>query len=281
MKKINRFGVSRLFIMSIAIFCFVLIKINATDTTSKIKNTVFVILCHIRDSKDDMLWRRCYLSIRQFYPNTPIVIIDDNSKIGFLDDIKLHNTIIIKSKYPGAGELLPYYYFLKYKWSDKMIFLHDSMYIKRPFTNSELSHPLKFHWHFDKHAFDDDNKIDMLLANLRNSNKLINYNHQKSLWHGCFGVACLIDLHILKKIEYKYSLITSLIDKIKSRDDRMALERIFALILFKEGYVNQASCSNFGCIFDYPQAFQDVDEKILKHLELTYPGAILKTWHGR
>lgn len=61
----------------------------------------------------------------------------------------------------------------------------------------------------------------------------------------------------------------------------MALERIFAILLFKEGYVNKNNCSNFGCIYDYPNSWNQVDDHFLEQLKMTYPGAILKTWHGR
>jgi hypothetical protein len=250
------------------------------DSTTPIDNTVFVILRHVRDEDDDALWKRCYQSIRQFYTKTPIVIIDDNSKIN-LPWGDLENTLIIQSEYPGAGELLPYYYFLKYKWATKMIFLHDSMLLKRRFYNSELNHLVKFHWHFETHRHDDDNGIRMLLRPLTNSDELIYYNHQKSLWNGCAGVTSIIDISVLEHLESKYSLTSSLIKTIKTRTDRMSLERIFAILMFKEGYITKSNCSMFGNVFDYPRYGQQVDNGFLEHLRLTYHGAILKTWHGR
>lgn len=277
MKKLSGLSIFQRVLLTVAIFCSLSIGLFAISIIDK---TVFVILRHVRNESDDILWRRCYTSIRQFYLTIPIIIIDDNSRIDLSYD-GLDNTIIIKSKHPGAAELLPYYYFLKYKWAAKMIVLHDSMFLKRPFTDSELNHPIKFHWFFSVHLWDDDIRIDNLLVKLKNANKLINYNHQKALWHGCFGVASIVDLSILEKIERKYLLTSSLVNAIKSRDDRMALERIFGLIMFKEGYVTLADCSNFGCIHDYPRNWQPVDDKFLNYLKSKYPGAILKTWHGR
>ncbi len=64
---------------------------------------------------------------------------------------------------------------------------------------------------------------------------------------------------------------------VKSRDDRMALERTFAMVLFKEEYIIKTNCSNFGSIFDYPQCWQQVDDNFLEYLKETHPGAILKT----
>lgn len=166
---------------------------------------VFVILSHVRNANDDKLWRRCYQSIKKFHPEAPIVIIDDNSRIPISDN-SLDNTILIRSEYPGAGELLPYHYFLTYKWAKKMVFLHDSMFLKRPFSNSELNHSVKFLWHFQDHTWDDDQTINMLLAYLPHSADLINYNIQKkSQWNGCFGVVSIIDLNLLEQVESKYA----------------------------------------------------------------------------
>jgi hypothetical protein len=263
----------------ILLFYFLSLEAYGTSTTT-IDNTVFVILRHARDENDDILWRRCYRSIRHFYAKIPIIIIDDNSKID-LPWSNLDNTIIIQSEHPGAGELLPYYYFLKYRWANKMIFLHDSMFLKRNFHNSELNQSINFHWHFHEHRDDNDSRICMLLSCLRNSDALIHYNHQKSLWNGCSGVASIIDINTLEKIERKYSFTNSLINIIKSREDRMALERVFAILMFIEGYVTKSNCSTFGNILEYPRCGEQVDNSFLEHLRLTYPGAILKTWRGR
>jgi len=253
-----------------------------TFATSEVDNAVFVILTHIRNENDNAIWKRCYTSIREFYSDVKIVIIDDNSNFELLKD-GLYNTTIIKSEYPGAGELLPYYYFLKYKWADKMIFVHDSMFMIRKFSDFELTHNIKFHWHFEEHCWDDDKTIDRLLGYLKNGNELIEYNYQKSSWKGCFGVASIIDLSTLKNIESKYSFTSSLVNEIKSREARMALERVFAIIIFKEGYVIKKDCSNFGSIFDSPVEWgrAEVDDSFLENLKLTHPSALLKTWHGR
>ena len=102
------------------------------------KTYVFVILRNIQKTSDNDLWLSCYHSIRQFYTNQ-IIIIDDNSTVNTVNG-KLVNTEIIQSEFNGAGEILPYYYFNKEKWSDTMIFMHDSMVLHRLFTEDELDH---------------------------------------------------------------------------------------------------------------------------------------------
>jgi hypothetical protein len=248
--------------------------------TSEMDNTVFVLLTHVQQKRDEKLIERCYESVRFFYPDTPVVIIDDNSTIPLFIREDVHTTLI-ESEFPGGGELLPYYYFLKYKWADKMIFLHDSMFLKRKFTPEELSSLVRFHWSFDYHSADNDWMIDGLLSNLKNGAELIDLNHKKYSWNGCFGVASMIDLHLLEELEEKYAFVSSLIDKIQNRHQRMALERIFALVLFQEKCLDKDTCANFGDIFTYPRCWQVMDDTFLEELKENYPGAILKTWHGR
>lgn len=255
------------------LFAFVLFS----HTVIAKEEMVFVILTHCRDAKEDAMWRYSYNTVQQFYPNTPIVVIDDNSPYPVSDP----NINIIRSEYPGAGETLPYYYFLKYQWAEKMVVLHDSMFLKRPFYNHELNHPLKFHWHFG-HQYDQDWIIDIVLSTLPRADELIDYNcNNKDEWLGCFGVTSIIDLKVIKDIEEKYSF--SLLTKtIKGRHQRSALERIFAMMLFREGYINKENCSNFGDIFSYPCAFEvwfEADH--LRIIKETYPGAIIKTWRSR
>lgn len=256
-------------------------NLSAFTLSKQLDSFIFVILRHVRDEKDNLLWKRCYNSIREFYLETPIVIIDDNSRITVPDE-GLDNTIVIRSEYPGAGELLPYYYFHKYRWSSKMIFLHDSMFLKRAFTVKELNNSVKFHWHFDTHASDDNCRINDLLLNLNQGDLLVWYNKRnKKCWNGCFGVASMIDLSTLDQIESQYLFLNSLVDKIKTREDRMALERILGILLFKESFLRKESCSNFGNIFHYPHCWRSMDDATLERLKKIYPGAILKTWHGR
>lgn len=241
----------------------------------------FVILAHVRNEKDNELWKRCYDSIREFYPHTSIVIIDDNSNLPISNE-SLHNAVVIRSEYAGAGELLPYYYFLKHKWTSRIIFLHDSMLLKRAFTQIELDHLIKFHWYFDL-CWDNNETINWLLSHLNDSDELIDYNlNHKNLWYGCYGVASIIDLKVLKHIERKYRFTAALKDVIKVRDMRSALERVFAIVLFKEGFLNKENCSNFGNITrDFPYDTVKMDDELLNKLKQNHPGAILKTWHGR
>ena len=77
-------------------------------------NFGFIITRHVNSSKTNKYWNRCVKLINIYYPSKPIIIIDDNSDDDFLkEDSRYENVTVIKSEFPGRGELLPYIYFLK------------------------------------------------------------------------------------------------------------------------------------------------------------------------
>jgi hypothetical protein len=253
----------------------------AKELTHDGASYVFVILRHLRNSKDNDLWISSYHSIRKFYTNK-IIIIDDNSTVNTVNG-KLFNTEIIMSDWNGAGELLPYYYFLQNKWADRMIFLHDSMFLNRPFRPSELEGPVRFHWHFSK-AAKADKRVLTYLSLLSESDDVAEFA-ATSRWYGCFGGASIISWDTVQQLEERYSLCTQLILSVRTRSDREAVERVLGILLFYEGIVEETSCSNFGDILEYPGAFesQNNNAETAAHVlnQNGYDSAILKVWRGR
>jgi hypothetical protein len=245
---------------------------------------VFVILRHIRTMRDNDLWISSYNSIRRLYTNK-IIIIDDNSSINTVNG-KLINTEIIKSEFNGAGEILPYYYFLKYKWADMMIFLHDSMFLNRRFRDSELESQIKFHWYFNSEGESNNlHKINTFISFLTNNNELQQYvSDVNSKWYGCFGAASISSLDTLQYMEDKYNIFKNLVLLIKTRSDRETFERIFGIVLYYDRIFIGTNCSNFGNIMKYPYAFEannnfEGASSILR--EKAYDTAIIKVWRGR
>lgn len=247
------------------------------------KSYVFVILRHLRNVRDNDLWISSYNSIRKFYTNK-IIIIDDNSEVNTVNG-KLVNTEIIYSEAPGAGEILPYYYFLKYMWADRMIFLHDSMFINRPFKNSELDGSIKFHWYFNDNL-NDSRKINNYITMLNNGDKIKEFiSNPGTKWLACFGATTICDLSMIKYFEEEYKLFSTLIFSIRNRKDREAFERVFGIVLWFEGIFENDECSNFGDILKYPGAFESENNNyettayILR--QKGYDTAIMKVWRGR
>lgn len=256
----------------------------------ELPDVVFVLLRSIQSVRDNDLWITSYNSIRRWYSNK-IVIIDDHSMVNTVNG-RVMNTEVIYSDYMGAGEILPYYYFLQNKWADRMIFLHDSMFLYRPFTAEELDTPkgVIFHWFFDANGHDNDAKLFTYLGVLtqtENTEDMMAFmKDPASVWKGCFGGATIIDLSVVEFLERKYHLFSKLVMMIRTRKDREVFERLLGRILFFEQLVDVDNCSNFGDILQYPNAFQEQDRVQLDTLahEVAfrgYPTAILKMWKGR
>ena len=257
---------------------------SAFELRFREKSYVFVILRHLRTTRDNDLWISSYNSIRKFYTNK-IVIIDDNSSINTVDG-KLANVEVIKSEFNGAGEILPYYYFLKYKWADRMIFLHDSMFINRPFRDTELDNNIKFHWYFNKSKEGDFRKIINYVSMLTNSTELQAFaTDPDTTWFGCFGATSICDLATVQYLEEEYKIFSNLVLAIRTRKDRETFERVFGIVLYYEGIFNDDNCSNYGDILKYPGAFESENNNMetATHIlrQRGYDSAIIKVWRGR
>ena len=127
-----------------------------------------------------------------------------------------------------------------------MCFLHDSMFIKYPLYMKHFKPDISSLWHFEKHHFDNKNRILYYIDKLNYAEELKDLFYLLKKWNGCYGVACIASLSSLQLIESKYNIFSSIIPYVHSREDRMALERIMGLILAKEfGLKN----SIFGSVF--------------------------------
>jgi hypothetical protein len=157
------------------------------------------------------------------------------------------------------------------------------MYLRRPFSESEMNCDVKFHWSFATPRGDPEKEIEILINRLDPAYKadFLRMNVKKHLWRGCFGGASIISLNIVESIEAKYQLFSRMVRAIYSRELRMAWERVFALALFIEKYTNVSSCDNFGSIFSFPGCFVNISESELNRIDQEYSGAIIKTFHGR
>ena len=90
----------------------------------------FIITRHVNSERTNKYWNLCIRCIRRYYNNT-IIVIDDNSNKSFIKaDFEYKNVQFIQSEFPGAGELLPYYYFHLNKYFNNAVIIHDSVFIR-------------------------------------------------------------------------------------------------------------------------------------------------------
>ena len=192
----------------------------------------FIILRHVNSSITNHYWKECYRCIKTFYPRNRILIIDDNSNKTFLTNEPLENTMIIQSEFPRRGEFLPYYYYLKTKFCETAVILHDSVFIKKyiDFTVNNY----KIIINFSKKDISDNESLpyQMNLLSAINNEKLTYFYNKKNLdaWSGCFGSMSVIKYDYLKSIDSEFRL-ACLIPHITCRTARCAFERIIGCLL--------------------------------------------------
>ena len=249
----------------------------------------FIITRHVNSVKTNKYWNHCIKLIRTFYPLRKIVIIDDNSNYEYVNsEFNYKNIEIIQSEFPGRGELLPYYYFLKYKFFENAVIIHDSVFFHKRIHFEKFNGinvlPFWF-FHSDKENIDNTKRI---AKNLKN-NILIDNKVSKEFnvlgmntdkWYGCFGVQSYINLGFLEQIEIKYG-ITNLVSAVKCRADRCCLERIFGTIFFTESPKLLKLKSLLGDIMKYQKWGYSYDEYMVSLKKGTKPKAIVKVWTGR
>lgn len=201
-------------------------------------NYGFIILRHVNNELTNLYWNRCVRLLRKFYPLKQIIIIDDNSNYEFVKEfISMENIETIQSEYPKRGELLPYLYYLKYKWFENAVIIHDSTFFHKRVNFEKITLPIIPLWHFE-YDKENINNLLRLAHSLTNSSKvvetLVNHTNILGVYKTndcvcCFGVQCFINYNFLKSIDNTYTL-SNLINVVNSRTDRCALERIMGIL---------------------------------------------------
>ena len=156
----------------------------------------FIITRHINSETTNKYWNQSVKLLRTFYPERKIIIIDDNSNQNFVKaDFDYKNIKIITSEFPGSGEILPYYYYLKNKYFENAIILHDSVFFHKRINFEMLNGyrvlPL---WYFncDKENITNTLRITESLNNKHEIQNKLSLNDNviglpQSKCYGCFG----------------------------------------------------------------------------------------------
>jgi hypothetical protein len=246
----------------------------------------FIITRHVNSEKTNLYWNQCVKLLRLYYPNNKIVLIDDNSNKDLVkSEFDYENLQIIHSEFKGRGELLPYIYYLKEKWFDKAVIIHDSVFFNAFIDFDKLTENVLPLWFFYNNNSELHN-VHRIAGYLNNNNIIHKYLlnwHKLNTWVSCFGTQCFITHDFLMKLNNIYN-ISALVDVIKNRSDRCALERIFGILFYIE---TQNKKSLLGCINDHrlPSRIKKneytFDEYISDFYKKTLSQRIIKVWTGR
>lgn len=236
----------------------------------------FIIPICIRNDIHFNQLKRCINSIRNFYENIKIILIDD-SDIQYTEQIKDffindNNVFIKNSIIKGSADQQVFKVLLETELFDKAVFIQDSMILNAKLEDIDDIN-LKFIWHFTNHRIHWDvikepkteyniiNNIithsDLIRHNiLRDYKENIDFQNyaitkmkNKNEWCGCFGSLCIIDKKTLTILNSETNFINKFIDSTSNRNRRVN-ESIFALIChFKFPEINLEN-SYDGLYFD-------------------------------
>lgn len=250
----------------------------------------FIITRHVNSEETNKYWNQSVKLIRRFYPMKQIIIIDDNSNQDFIvSEFEYNNLTIIQSEYPARGELLPFIYYLKYKWFDNAVIIHDSVFIHKRIPFEIFKYPVLPLWHHPKDKENINNMV-RIVSKLKNNYKFYSKIYDRDVnilgmnsnkYNICFGCQCFINLRFLEKLEIKYN-ITNLVNVVRCRTDRCSLERIMGLLFSEEFKELKNTKSLFGEImrhhksfnYHYPEYWNDFQTN-----KITHP--FVKIWTGR
>jgi len=240
------------------------------------KSFGFIIITNVTSDQTDKYWRESITCIRKYYSNKIIIINDNSNPIYSIDISSYENVEKINSEYKGRGELLPYFYFYNNRFFDKAIIIHDSMFINKYIDFNKIYNAF---FCIGKSRWDHTDAIIDKLSYLNESVKLIDiYKNKKDKWNMCFGAQMITTYDLLKTIVDKYNLFI-LLDKIKTRNDRMDFERIIGLLYSIETDFKIKNL--FGDIHDYtfPDSLEDYMH--LKQTDKLNNSYIIKLFSGR
>ena len=249
----------------------------------------FIITRHVNSELTNQYWNHCVKLINTFYQETKIVIIDDNSNIDFVKaEFEYKNLEIIQSEFNGRGELLPYYYYIKNKFFENAVIIHDSVFFHKRINFEVLNGinviPL---WFFIPYNENSNNTL-MIANNLKNSyiikQKLI-FNDvligmPQDKWYGCFGVQSYVNHNFLLLLENQYK-ITNLLSHVLCRKDRCCLERIMGCIFYTYNPKIIKQKAVFGDIYKDQKWGYTFNEYISEFKRGIISKPIVKVWTGR
>jgi hypothetical protein len=225
----------------------------------------FIMIRHVRCADTNRYWLHAIECIRRFHRHEKILIIDDGSNMNKVNagDACLDGCHVISSEYPGAAEILPYYYFHKTRLFDVAYIMHDSLFIQQPVDPSCVK-SVRFLWEFGGDGYLDFfpeygiNAIQNILDCDETTRESLSHKFQSLDFLGCFGAMSMIRLDFMDLLVSRYNfleLVPHIADYKKGdRLARMSFERFFACLCSHQ-QENDPEPSLYGSIFTHVSPF--------------------------
>lgn len=197
---------------------------------------------------------KCIVSIRNFYPKVPIIIIRDfTSKYNITK--RYDSLVILENNTPRIpADMLVYYFFKLRRYFKYMIYIQDSMELVKPFEkifDSTGLPTVQYLWHATNHieqwreikepltGYNLDNNIkthhDLIedhisktITNQDFQSYCSKMNSDMTKWSVCFGCLTIMNLNFIDKMD-KMTEIINIMMNMQTNRDRRAIESIFSM----------------------------------------------------
>jgi hypothetical protein len=240
----------------------------------------FMMTRCVRQPHHNTLYKESYESIRRYHPELKIIIIDDNSDKGVLEEYPMTNVEVIQSEYPAAGEYLCYWYLLQRKPFKKAIFIQDSMILNGPIPYHTVEDYMFLYEIGNVTGYADDAR--RLLENTKNPEELLTI-FDSGNWRGCWGSMMVITGEYIEKLEEKVG-ISRWVTQINNRGLRIGLESAIGVACISV-QPNKEQFSLFGPssemnVMKYPGNEKHTLDMYLADKTMIKDN-IIKIWNGR
>ena len=214
----------------------------------------FIIPSFCKDKEHTNVLAYCIKSIRKFYPNNKIIIINDFSLIDinnlFNND---RNIDIIMSTQKGAADISTYNYFFKNKPFDIAVIMNDSMFFENKIENIDKIDTYIPLWHATNHRKEWDSlivpktqipelyqneitthseniitHIKKILGNTEFTEYALKLYKEKNKWSVNFCLSSIISYNFLVELQRKTNIL-SLLSELHTNWQRRVSESVFSI----------------------------------------------------
>lgn len=184
----------------------------------------FLVTVKVDNPDQEFYVKRCLEGIRQFYPNTLVVLVTSKGTTLTTVQPDAVTHIVENPFYAIYGAIALFH---THRYADYAYVLHDSMAVVHPLP--EPTGDVRFLYSFDSSHYEHNHYSEAykVLLPLDLIEDMV-----RTLPMACFGCACLIRYDAIKRMN-----LLELIPKVSSKYMLEAMERVFAYLAFKHRLV--------------------------------------------
>ena len=225
------------------------------------------------------LFNHCVRSIKEFYPESDIVICESPSTVPN-DGYDISGVIWLENPIPNSACIGCYKdYLQRYKGTDtNAFFIHDTMVLKARFKEEHLKRKMSFLW-----TFSVENKLGIIEQEQMRKNAfnfMCNYEMDMTEYCGCFGWSLYTNYESIQELWNEIPFEEYMGYEMRGKVMR-DLERVIAIVAFgRKLIISKEEASLCGDIHEHPEAFNKSykGESYEQIQNTSYDGSCVKYW---